>query len=64
MKAMSLAEIAKALDASLIQGNIDTVCTRVSTDTRKIKQGDLFIALKGENFDAHNFLNQAVAGGG
>ncbi|MGV3708471.1 MAG: UDP-N-acetylmuramoyl-tripeptide--D-alanyl-D-alanine ligase [Gemmatimonas sp.] len=35
----------------------------VSTDTRSIKRGDLFVALAGENFDAHNFLADAKAAG-
>jgi len=34
-------------------------CTGVSTDTREIKAGALFVALKGERFDAHDFLAQA-----
>ena len=36
---------------------------RVWTDTRTIGQGDLFVALVGERFDAHEFLGQAVASG-
>ena len=32
---------------------------RVHTDTRTLQTGDLFVALKGENFDAHDFLPQA-----
>jgi len=36
---------------------------RVSTDTRSIQSGDLFVALKGDHFDAHNFLSDAVAAG-
>ena len=36
---------------------------RVSTDTRTIAPGDLFVALKGENHDAHDHLAQAVAKG-
>jgi UDP-N-acetylmuramoyl-tripeptide--D-alanyl-D-alanine ligase len=35
----------------------------VSTDTRKIGTGDLFVALSGEHFDAHDFLAEAVAKG-
>jgi len=35
----------------------------VSTDTRHIKQGDCFVALKGENFDAHDFLAKAKENG-
>jgi UDP-N-acetylmuramoyl-tripeptide--D-alanyl-D-alanine ligase len=38
-----------------------TVLPRVSTDTRTIAKGDLFVALNGENFDGHDFLAQAVA---
>jgi UDP-N-acetylmuramoyl-tripeptide--D-alanyl-D-alanine ligase len=36
---------------------------RVWTDTRTIAQGDLFVALVGERFDAHEYLRQAVASG-
>ena len=35
----------------------------VSTDTRHIAKGDLFVALAGERFDAHDFLSEAVAKG-
>ena len=36
---------------------------RVHTDTRTLQAGDLFVALKGERFDAHDFLPQAKAAG-
>src|SRR5256712_13915047 len=36
---------------------------RVSTDTRQIGAGDLFVALKGDRFDAHDFLADARAKG-
>ena len=35
----------------------------VTTDTRALQPGDLFVALRGERFDAHDFLEQAVASG-
>lgn len=35
----------------------------IQTDTRKIKEGDLFFALKGPNFNGNLFANQALAGG-
>jgi UDP-N-acetylmuramoyl-tripeptide--D-alanyl-D-alanine ligase len=35
----------------------------VSIDTRKIKSGDLFVAIKGERVDGHDFVAQAAAGG-
>jgi len=31
----------------------------ISTDTRKIKKGEIFVALKGENFDGHQFIKKA-----
>lgn len=37
--------------------------TRISTDTRELKGGELFVALKGERFDAHAFLAEARARG-
>ncbi len=37
--------------------------TRVHTDTRTLRPGDLFVALKGERFDAHDFLVPAQAAG-
>jgi UDP-N-acetylmuramoyl-tripeptide--D-alanyl-D-alanine ligase len=35
----------------------------VSIDTRKIKPGDLFVAIKGERVDGHDFVAQAAASG-
>jgi UDP-N-acetylmuramoyl-tripeptide--D-alanyl-D-alanine ligase len=58
---MTLAEAAAVLGAR-VQGD-DVTFTGVSTDTRTLKPGDLFIALRGENFDAHDFLEQARSGG-
>ena len=57
----SLSELAIALSARLIGGSCDV--QGVSTDTRNICAGDLFIALRGEHFDAHDFVTQAVADG-
>lgn len=35
----------------------------VSIDSRTIRPGDLFVAIKGERFDGHNFINQAIVRG-
>lgn len=59
---LNLQETAQALNATL-QGNSELVYTRVTTDSRDIRAGDLFIALKGEHFDAHDFVAQALAQG-
>ena len=40
-----------------------TVVSSITTDTRKIGKGDLFLALKGERFDGHDYLADAVRDG-
>ena len=42
-----------------IHGSYDWIANNISIDTRTLKKGDLFIALKGPNFDGHDFLNNA-----
>lgn len=61
MMTLRLAELAQVLDARLI-GN-DGEITVVSTDTRTLGAGALFVALRGERFDAHDFCEQAVQAG-
>ena len=41
----------------------DIAIDEVTTDTRKVTAGCLFVALKGERFDAHDFAEQAKAAG-
>src|SRR6267143_4025056 len=53
-------EVAGALG---VQAPAKATFTAVSTDTRHLTPGALFVALKGENFDAHTFLAQAKAQG-
>ena len=35
----------------------------ISTDTRSLVPGEVFLALRGENFDGHNFIDQAIKRG-
>ncbi|GAM54191.1 UDP-N-acetylmuramoylalanyl-D-glutamyl-2,6-diaminopimelate-D-alanyl-D-alanine ligase [Vibrio ishigakensis] len=56
-----LSELVEPLNAKLV-GN-DTSITSVSTDSRNIQAEQLFIALVGDKFDAHNFCEQAAADG-
>ncbi|QLB19514.1 UDP-N-acetylmuramoyl-tripeptide--D-alanyl-D-alanine ligase [Mannheimia granulomatis] len=55
-------QIAEILNARLV-GNGETVVETTSTDTRQAVENGLFFALKGENFDAHNYLVNAVEQG-
>ncbi|MBC7944096.1 MAG: UDP-N-acetylmuramoyl-tripeptide--D-alanyl-D-alanine ligase [Burkholderiales bacterium] len=54
---MSLREAAMALGAR--QRGADVLFTRVHTDSRTVVPGDLFVALRGERFDALQFLGEA-----
>ncbi len=51
------------LPGSVLHGDPATPIGRVHTDTRTLQAGDLFVALRGERFDAHDFLPQAPAAG-
>ena len=56
-----LSDVAIALNAELL-GN-DTIFTHVGTDSRQVKPGQLFIALKGEHFDGHDYALPALEQG-
>ncbi len=51
------------LPSARLVGDGQVMPVRVHTDTRSLQPGDLFVALKGEHFDAHGFLAQAKAQG-
>lgn len=59
----SLLEIAQATKGLMVRGDFSTEVRGVSTDTRTLQNDSLFIPLKGENFDGHNYLLQAAANG-
>ena len=58
---MLLSQAAQALNGRLVGADIRF--GTVSTDSRKIKAGDLFIALRGDNFDGYEFVAQAAQRG-
>jgi UDP-N-acetylmuramoyl-tripeptide--D-alanyl-D-alanine ligase len=59
----SVAQLLTQLSGARAVGNADVAIARVHSDTRSLRAGDLFVALKGERFDAHDFLPQAKAAG-
>ena len=61
MISVTLSQLTDILNGEL-QG-ADITPDAVTTDTRKLTPGCLFVALKGERFDAHDFADQAKAGG-
>jgi UDP-N-acetylmuramoyl-tripeptide--D-alanyl-D-alanine ligase len=57
----SLKFVADACTAEIRRGTGETMARNVSTDSRSVKAGDLFFALKGERFDGHDFLAEVAA---
>lgn len=57
------AEVRAALGLRVAQADEELVYHGVSTDSRTVREGDLYVALRGERFDGHDFVGDAVAGG-
>lgn len=57
----SLSDLQKVVANSIV--TTDVPFTGLSTDSRKVEQGNVFLALRGETFDAHDFLNEVVKAG-
>jgi UDP-N-acetylmuramoyl-tripeptide--D-alanyl-D-alanine ligase len=55
--------VADAGGGRLVAGSPDRVCHSVSIDTRTLEPGALFIALRGERFDGHDFVDEALRQG-
>lgn len=55
--------MAEITGGRLLSGSDDLPITSISTDTRSLKKGELFVALTGERFDGHRFLDQAFEKG-
>ena len=60
---MTLAQAHALLPGSVLVGAGATPILRVHSDSRSLQPGDLFVALHGEHFDAHDYLPQARAAG-
>lgn len=58
---MLLSHLSNTIGANLIGQDAEFI--RVSTDTRSIQSGDFFVALQGEHFDGHEYLDKAVQSG-
>ena len=59
----TLGQLLPQLEGARVVGQPELPFSRVHTDTRTLQAGDLFVALKGERFDAHDFLPQAQGQG-
>ena len=60
---MKLQELLKNIKPTPIEGNTDVEITGVNIDSRKIKDGHLFVAMKGTQIDGHKFIGKAIESG-
>ena len=63
---LSLGDCVAALGANLISSaasSSDLIVSGVSIDTRTLKPGELYVAIQGERFNGHDFINAAIEAG-
>jgi len=59
----SISDIIKATNGKLVQGTSQTQVKSVSIDSRVVQKSELFMAIKGDVFDGHDFIDGVVARG-
>ena len=63
MESLTVEEILKFCNGHLILGDPKGRISSISLDSRNLKKNALFIAIKGERYDGHNFLKEALKNG-
>ncbi|MBQ3225795.1 MAG: UDP-N-acetylmuramoyl-tripeptide--D-alanyl-D-alanine ligase [Clostridia bacterium] len=63
MKTLRVLEIVQATGGKLLSGNAEASIVQITTDSRNVPGGSLFIPIKGEKFDGHDFLEMAAKSG-
>ena len=63
MDPLPLSRLAEFANATITAGDAGAIISRISTDSRTLQAGDLFVPIRGENFDGHQFVGQAAERG-
>lgn len=63
MKNITVEDILKICNGKLIYGNLQTQCENFSKDTRQIQKDDVYVGIKGENFDGNTLYEKAFQNG-
>ena len=63
MIAMTVDDIRRATSATCVRGDCDRLVEGIATDTRTMKWGEFFVALRGPTHDAHDFVDDAIRAG-
>ena len=59
----SLREILESVKTSSVNGNLDVEICGITSDSRKVAPGMLFVAVRGVNVDGHNYISAAISAG-
>jgi UDP-N-acetylmuramoyl-tripeptide--D-alanyl-D-alanine ligase len=60
---LTIGDIAQAVAGRLVSGDPSSVIAGVSIDTRRLEPGELYVAIRGERFDGHDFVGAALSAG-
>jgi UDP-N-acetylmuramoyl-tripeptide--D-alanyl-D-alanine ligase len=60
---LTVADIVEAVTGRLVSGEPSTPVPGVSIDTRTLKPGELYVAIRGDRFDGHDFVEAALGAG-
>jgi UDP-N-acetylmuramoyl-L-alanyl-D-glutamate--2,6-diaminopimelate ligase len=60
---MNLSELIQNLEVDRFKGNIETKIKNISSNSKEVSKDFLFVCLRGERFDGHNFIEEAIAKG-
>ena len=63
MNKITIEEIIRAAEGTLISGQNENFITGVKHDSRECGEGDMFVAIKGENQDGHKYIPQVMGKG-
>lgn len=60
---MTIAKLCERFEYTCLKGQMDTEITGITNDSRKVEKGNLFICIKGANFDGHDLVEEVVKKG-
>ncbi|HRZ86716.1 MAG TPA: UDP-N-acetylmuramoyl-tripeptide--D-alanyl-D-alanine ligase [bacterium] len=63
MNKLTVRDILEAVGGRLVSGDPSAAVASLSTDTRTIREGELFVPISGKNFDGHDFIDTAISRG-
>ena len=58
-----LKDIIYGIDLDSIKGDTNLIIKSIEFDSRKVKKGSLFVAIKGSSIDGHSFIDEAIENG-